>query len=223
MVSKETYVVASIPDWSIRNFDKLKKLGGEWYLIADKDDFTFHHLKMIKPRYIFIPHWSWLIPEEIYSKYECVIFHMTDLPFGRGGTPLQNLLSRGIYETQISAIRAAKGIDTGDIYLKRALSLEGDAEGIYIRCFDIITDMIKEIIEANPAPTPQEGKAVVFKRRTPEQSRIEKCALPELYDHIRMLDADGYPRAFLEYKGFRLEFSRASLKDGYIMADVRII
>ena len=43
---------------------------------------------------------------------------MTDLPFGRGGSPLQNLIVRGFEETMTSAIKVTKGIDTGDIYLK---------------------------------------------------------------------------------------------------------
>ena len=32
--------------------------------------------------------------QEIHENYKCIIFHMTDLPFGRGGSPLQNLISR---------------------------------------------------------------------------------------------------------------------------------
>jgi methionyl-tRNA formyltransferase len=39
-----------------------------------------------------------------------------------------------------------------------------------------------------------------------------------------MLDAEGYPNAFLETEIFKLEFTRASLKaDKSIIADVRII
>ena len=38
-----------------------------------------------------------------------------------------------------------------------------------------------------------------------------------------MLDAEGYPKAYLDMGHFRLEFSRASLKTGEnIIADVRI-
>jgi len=44
---------------------------------------------------------------------------MTDLPFGRGGSPLQNLIERGIKKTKISAIKVDGGIDTGDIFFKR--------------------------------------------------------------------------------------------------------
>jgi methionyl-tRNA formyltransferase len=37
-----------------------------------------------------------------------------------------------------------------------------------------------------------------------------------------MLDAEGYPKAYLEQAGFRYEFSRAALYDGRIVADVVI-
>jgi methionyl-tRNA formyltransferase len=37
-----------------------------------------------------------------------------------------------------------------------------------------------------------------------------------------MLDAEGYSPAFLETDHLRFEFSRASLKSEYILADVKI-
>lgn len=44
---------------------------------------------------------------------------MTDLPYGRGGSPLQNLIVRNHYKTKISEIRVKKEIDSGPIYLKK--------------------------------------------------------------------------------------------------------
>ena len=37
-------------------------------------------------------------------------------------------------------------------------------------------------------------------------------------DFIRMLDAEGYPRAFLACNGYRLEFYNAHLEDGQVTA-----
>ena len=84
--------------------------------------------------------------------------------------------------------------------------------------------MIKEIVENDIQPVPQSGQGLVFKRRTPEMSNIQDVEdISKLYDHIRMLDAEGYPSAYLETREFKLEFSRASLKsDNSIIADVRI-
>lgn len=38
-----------------------------------------------------------------------------------------------------------------------------------------------------------------------------------------MLDGEGYPNAYIKFGRYRLEFSRAGLKNGSILADVKII
>ena len=48
--------------------------------------------------------------------------------------------------------------------------------------------------------------------------------IEQIYDYIRMLDADGYLNAFLEFGNFKIEFSNATLNsDQKILANVRII
>lgn len=136
---------------------------------------------------------------------------------------MQNLISRGIYQTKLSALRCVREVDAGDIYMKRDLSLHGSAEEIYIRAAEITKEMIIEMIRKEPIPQPQRGKTISFRRRTPEESDIGALStLEKVFDYIRMLDADGYPKAFVETEFLRMEFTRASLKDGRIKADVEI-
>ncbi len=173
--------------------------------------------------YIFFPHWSHIIPAEIYETQQCVVFHMTDLPYGRGGSPLQNLIVRGIQHTRISALRVSEGLDTGPIYLKRDLSLHGTAREVFLRAGEVMEQMIRDIIATQPQPVPQTGEPTLFKRRKPAQGDLSPLEeLSQAYDHIRMLDADGYPPAFVETAHFRFEFFRASLHPEQILADVRI-
>ncbi len=221
---KSKHIIATGREWHSVMAKRLeKRLGEPFAIINNKEELTREMLEKYKPGYIFFPHWSYMIPEAVYGEYECVVFHMTDLPFGRGGSPLQNLISRGIYETQISAFRCVKELDAGPIYMKRPLLLHGSAEQIYMRAGEIVEDMIVEIIRENPSPKEQTGEPVVFKRRKPAESVINGIeSLSKLYDHIRMLDAEGYPGAFLEIGNFRYEFHRASLKNGKINADVEI-
>jgi len=62
-----------------------------------------------------------------------------------------------------------------------------------------------------------------FNRRTPDQSDwSDATTLDEVFDRIRMLDADGYPPAFVRVGPYKLEFSRASHKAESIIADVKI-
>lgn len=140
-----------------------------------------------------------------------------------GSSPLQNLIIRGHQETKLSALRCCGDIDAGPIYLKRPLSLLGNAEEIYIRANTVIQEMIIDILQSNPKPIPQQGEATIFKRRKPEDSSLDGAqTLDELFDRIRMMDAEGYPPAFLDVGNFRLQFTRASRKTEKLLADVTI-
>ena len=197
--------------------------GQRFQLISNPVELNVERLTELSPRYVFFPHWSHRIPADVFQNFECVIFHMTDLPFGRGGSPLQNLIARGIYETQISALKCVEEVDAGPIYLKRSLSLHGAAEEIYLRASKIIESMIVEIIKTNPQSIAQIGEPTFFKRRKPEQgSLLDAGSLDQAFDLIRMLDADGYPNAFINVGNLRLEFTRASRKADSVIADVRI-
>lgn len=219
------YVVATTKSWNVENFKALEKKdkANKWFLITDKDSLVLEKIKKINPRYIFFPHWSWIIPADIYENFECVVFHMADLPYGRGGSPLQNLIVRGHKDTKISALRVVKELDAGPVYFKRNLSLKGSASEILKRCSRIIFSMIPKIIAIEPKPIEQKGAVVEFKRRKPEDGDISNLENPvKIYDYIRMLDAEGYPRAFLEKNNLRLEFEGAELKDGEVAAQVKI-
>jgi methionyl-tRNA formyltransferase len=221
----ETYILVSEKKWHDSLFDDLQKnTMANWVRIKQKTEFTFKNLTNLQPKKIFIPHWSNIIPSEIYLNWECIVFHMTDLPYGRGGSPLQNLILNEKKETFISAIKVEKGIDTGDIYLKAPLNLKGTANEIFRNAANIIHQMIIDIIKNNPIPKIQEGEIIVFKRRTPNESNIEHLeSISKIYDYIRMLDCVGYPHAFLETQYFKFEFTQADLKNDIIDAHVRII
>ena len=220
---KSKNIVATIKEWNLDNYRRYCS-DDNFSLIKKNSDLKLEEIKALNPDYIFFPHWSWLIPKEIWSKYDCVVFHMTELPYGRGGSPLQNLILRGKTRTKISAFKVNGGLDTGDIYCQRPLSLAGSAEEIYKRASEIIFKMmIPYIIKNRPKPEKQRGKAVRFNRRNPFQSKInDNLNVKELYDFIRMLDAPGYPKAFLETEKLRMEFFRANFKNHKLSANVNI-
>ena len=222
----ERYIILSEKTWHkniikniASNFEKT-----EWYFIDNKLDFNFKNIKNINPTKIFIPHWSYIIKKEIFSEFDCVVFHMTDLPFGRGGSPLQNLIIRGFNKTKITALKIDEGIDTGDIYLKKDCSLDGSARIIFERAAIIVENMITEIIKKNIKPVPQSGEIIEFSRRKPNESDIFKINdIKLMFDYIRMLDCDGYPHAYIETDSFKIEFSNAELKSkNNLEANVRI-
>ncbi len=221
-MSEQSYVVATVKPWNVAAFHRRNsQLPGRWWLIERKHDLQVNSIQEIRPRYIFFPHWSWRVPEEILAASECVCFHMTDLPYGRGGSPLQNLIERGHTTTMLSALRMVSDVDAGPIYFQRPLSLDGRAQEIYEQAAELVFDMVAELVESEPEPEPQRGDITHFQRRSPEQSAIPtEGSIETLFDHIRMLDADTYPRAFLNHGRLQLEFSHASLSVESVTAQV---
>ncbi len=191
--------------------------------VRDRAGLSAADMAALDPAWIFFPHWSWIIPPEIHERFRAVIFHMADVPYGRGGSPLQNLIAHGHRDTKLTALACSAGLDAGPVYLKRDLSLSGTAEQILQRASDLMEEMIVTIVRDAPEPVPQSGEPTLFRRRTPDQSEMAAVAtMAELYDLIRMLDADGYPHAFTHIGKFRLEFRDAVLKDNKVGATVEI-
>lgn len=219
------YVVCGCKLWNRRVFDEvISRFPGTWHFVSKKEDLTLAMVRKIKPRYIFFLHWSWMVSREIMDACECVNFHMTDLPFGRGGSPLQNLILLGKKDTVLTAHRMTEELDAGPVYLKKPMSLGGSAQEILERSSELAAEIIGQIIREHPEPKPQTGKVVTFERRTPEESEIPEGLSPEkLYDFIRMLDAEGYPRAFFRYKDFRCEFRNARFAGGAVQSDATIV
>jgi len=220
-----TYVVAGSKSWNRRVVENsISRNPGRWFFLENREELTAERLAELAPRYVFFLHWSWMVPSLIVDEFECVCFHMTDLPFGRGGTPLQNLIVRGYRETMLTAFKMTDELDAGPVYLKHPLGLDGSAQEIYLRATEVAADMIARIVADEPEPVPQTGKVTSFSRRTPADSEITADIedVERLHDHIRMLDAGGYPPAFIRLGPFTLSFKNSVLGDGRIQAEVEI-
>ncbi len=206
------YVVAGSRPWNRAAFEHFaaERDGERWAFVAQATELV-STLEELDPRFVFFLHWSWMVPPAVTERWECVCFHMTDVPYGRGGSPLQNLILRGHTDTVLTALRMTDEIDAGPVYLKCPLSLSGTAEAIYLRATELSLHLAAEIAGATLAPVPQEGVPTHFTRRTPAESALPGDAtLDEVVDFIRMLDADGYPRAFVDHGELRVELRAAT-------------
>lgn len=220
---QKSYIVASCKPWNQSGYEALTAdIDADWHWVSTREQLE-EAIKICQPRYVFFLHWNWFVPNDIWQKYECVCFHMTDVPYGRGGSPLQNLIVAGHKQTQLTALRMLAEMDAGPVYTQRPLLLAGRAEAIYKKAGDLSFDIVRWMVENEPTPTPQQGEVVLFKRRTPAQSLVpDSGSLEHMYDHIRMLDAPSYPLAFIERGEFRFEFANATFLGDEITAEIKI-
>ena len=176
------------------------------------------------PEIIFFPHWNWIVSKDIYTKFRCVVFHVAPLPYGRGGSPIQNLILRGITEAPVNALMMGEELDAGDILLQEMISLEGKLSEIFLRIGNVVQNQIVQISKGNYTARPQIGVPTYFRRLSNMDNQIltDCVSLSSIYDRIRMVDAPEYPKAFCAVESFRLEFSDAILREDGLTAKVRI-
>jgi len=219
-----SYVIASSKDW-FDMADRAEEFSAlDFHLMRTREDLDPAILEKLAPRFIFFVHWNWIVPPEIFERYACVVFHTAPLPFGRGGSPIQNLIVRGIDHAPVCALKMTGTLDGGPIYASLDVALEGTIEQIFERIAAAVEQLILTIVRDEPTPVEQVGTPVYFKRRTPAESEIPSdCDLSAIYDRIRMVDGLDYPRAFVRLGSHRIEFFDASIQDGELLARVRII
>ena len=226
MKNKNYNIIVTIKPWNIDFFKKnISKLKGNWILITKTSKLSLNELKKINVKNIYFIHWSKFIPKQIYKKYNCISFHMTDLPYGRGGSPLQNLILRKKKITKISAFKVNNKIDGGPIYLKKKLRLGGSAQEIFIRAVKVVFQMIKQIDNIKLDPKPQKVSKITFKRLTKKDNflNLKKIKnLDELYDRIRMVDAPEYPDAYTKNNKFVFNFTKVKKIKNILYSSVKI-
>ena len=192
---------------------------------------TFHWSKSAEikaidryhPDWVFFFHWSQIVPPAIYEEHRCAVIHTGNLPLDRGGSPLQNQIIAGTYQTQINILEMTDILDGGSVYASAPISLQGSLMDIWLAISKVSADLIINCITTNPTPTPQGICPKVHKRIKDNHINLDSSkGLWYIYDQIRMVDAEGYPDAHLSIDGFRLDFTRAKLTGDSIISDVRI-
>ena len=198
-------------------------IGPEALIIRKTEELTLKKLDEFVPDIIFFPHWSTKVPNEILEKYDCICFHSTPLPFGRGGSPIQNMISKGFKSTEVCSLLMVEKFDAGPIFLRTEVGLHGNLREILERIYNIIGEQIKILLEKEIIPEEQIGEPTFFPRLSGKENMIvDKSTLEEVYDKIRMLDSELYPSAYIHYEGFLIEFTDADYNEQEIKAKVTI-
>ena len=164
-------LIASSKNWF--NLKKDIQNDNEVKLISKKDELSLEFLNKFNPELIFFPHWNWVVSEEIYSQYKCIVFHTAPLPYGRGGSPIQNLILNNFEETPVCALEMTSELDAGPIYTKKTISLEGSLNEILKRINVVVNEMIEQLVSKLPTPVQQTGDIHIFKRLKDSDNEVD--------------------------------------------------
>ena len=146
------------------------------------------------------------------------MLHPSCLPKYRGGSPIQNQIQDGVIMSCVSIFKISKGIDSGNIYGQSPLELSGNLNDIFERMITVGFRLTCKILENNHTIVEQDdSQATYCKRRKPSESEVtindlQQMSAQQLYDKVRMLNSDSYPRVFIKMTcGNKIFFNDVSL------------
>ena len=139
------------------------------------------------------------------------VVHSSDLPEGKGWSPLTWQILEGKNEIPTVLFEAAKKVDSGRIYLRQKLKFEGYELIDEMRAAQgtLIVSMVKSLIEGYPGSLAngieQSGEGSYYTKRRPVDSKIDPdYSLRQAFKQFRVADNESYP-AFFELNGHKYE------------------
>lgn len=150
----------------------------------------------------------------------CVNIHASLLPAYRGAAPIQWAILNGEKETGVTIMQMEKGLDTGDMLLKRAIPIEPKetGESLHDKLMKIGAELIVEALPLMEAgkilPEKQEdSKSSYASRLNKEMGRIDwNKDAGELERLVRGLNS--WPSAYTFYRGKTLKIWEADVREG---------
>ena len=140
------------------------------------------------------------------NKFNLVV-HESDLPKGKGWSPLTWQVIEGKNKIPITLFEANKNVDSGNIYIKDFIELSGDElineirEKQALKTFDLVYRFLEKSHKIPPVK--QFGEETVYPRRDSTSSELDvKKTLEEQFNLLRVVDNEKYP-AFFYYMGSR--------------------
>lgn len=134
------------------------------------------------------------------NKYNLVV-HESDLPRGKGWSPLTWQILEGKSEIPITLFEASEKVDSGKIYLQEKIYLKGDElleeikhlQGIATQ--NLILNFIKNIDKA--IGYSQKGEESFYPKRVPKGSELNiNKTIDDQFNLLRVCDNERYPAFF---------------------------
>lgn len=156
--------------------------------------------------FLFLISCHQIVRTEVRERYRhTLVIHASDLPRGRGWSPMAWDILNGAEDITVSLLSAEDGVDCGPIWQKRRFAVDGSEllSELNERLFEVELELMDWALDNcdSTVPAPQKGEVSAWPKRTPADSEVDPTLpLTESFDIIRMADPERFP-AFFAYRG----------------------
>lgn len=155
--------------------------------------------------FLFLISCNEIIRENITNLYKhSLVIHASDLPHGRGWSPLSWQILEGKEKIKLSLIEANQKVDTGKIWLQKDMIFSNDMifEEINKTLFEseifLINQALKNYHDIEPNKQDKKDGLKTYKKRNPEDSKLDiNKDIKSQFNLIRIADPNRYPAFFI--------------------------
>jgi methionyl-tRNA formyltransferase len=127
-----------------------------------------------------------------------LVVHGSDLPQGRGFSPIPWQVLEGRNRIPVVLFEAEETLDSGPIYFKDVIDLDGTEllDEIHLKTWEKIEFLVGKFLKHYPAvsPQPQQGAPSFYPKRRREDDELDPNeTLAAQFDHLRIVDNERYP------------------------------
>lgn len=198
-----------------------------------KDPAVQHTIFNLAPQVIVVVAYGQLLPEAVLRipPLGCINLHASLLPLYRGAAPIQWSVINGEKETGVTTMHMAKGLDTGDMILKKTVPIEEDDTfgTLHDKLMRVGARLLSEtlpLLESGNAPCePQDDALSSYAPRITRETGVLDFTKPAeaVYNLVRGLNP--VPGAHTVFHGKSLKIWQTRLAgrrngaDGEVFAD----
>ena len=158
-----------------------------------------------------------ILPPKVLAtpKLGCINIHASLLPRWRGAAPIQRAIMAGDKETGITIMQMDKGLDTGDMLLKLALTIQPDetAETLHDRLADLgsqaLLEALPSIESRSAVATPQAETETSYAAKLLKQEALINWNLPATEIERKVRAFNSWPVAQTTFEGKQLRIWQA--------------
>jgi methionyl-tRNA formyltransferase len=150
-----------------------------------------------------------VIPEILCRSRSNIVVHASELPKGKGMSPLTWQILEGKNQIPLTLFEAVEAIDAGPVYLRAHLDFQGNEllhemqNAVGKKILEMCASFLNNWPQILSQGAIQTGKPSFYKKRKPEDSRLDpNLSLAKQFNLLRVVDNDRYP-AFFEWNGRR--------------------
>lgn len=210
MSKKKQFKIVVLSDSTSWINSTIKLLTSHWKE-SSHEVLWFHNLQDIPPAdFCFCLSFSKILKKEIRDLFlHTLIVHASDLPSGKGWSPLTWQILEGKNQIPIILFEADDSVDSGPIYARSHIDFEGHEliDGLRRQLADATFELCSWFVSEYPIsasqPIIQTGVESFYPRRGPSDSQLDvNKTIAEQFNLLRVVDNQAYP-LFFEWRGKR--------------------